>query len=130
MNIISTLRFVLASLALVLAAFGCAPPAGEDEGIEVGSYTEELRVSQGTTGSSTDQCKTCGCSWRHDGYDNGCSVYRCVCTSKEDAECVVDNGGPGRPSESSTATYEDDVDVESPWRTRVQTSTPYLYRGI
>lgn len=103
-------RPVIAVLVSSLAtlALACAVPPDAPEEVaaaeSVGETQEALQaVSPGGLGGV---CRACGCSWVKRVVD-GCTQFRCECSSEAKAWCVV--RAPG-----SVALAPDDVVVSSP----------------
>ena len=100
---------VLVSSLAVLALACSAPPDASEEGAaeSLGEAQEALQTSVNPSGLGS-VCRACGCSWVSRVVD-GCTQFRCECSTEAKAQCVVrapgsaalspgDVVGPSRPS--------------------------------
>lgn len=76
---------LVSGLALVAMACNAEVGPGEGEEEQVAQSQDELKAGTGLLGSV---CRACGCSYVRRVID-GCSVYRCECSTEAQAKCVV-----------------------------------------
>ena len=80
----------LAVFSVACSASTEIPDESTAESETLGQSQDELKATSGNMLGSI--CRACGCSYVSRVID-GCTVYRCECSSTKDAQCVVNAPG-------------------------------------